>query len=82
METDREFVDLVASFDIEGLARALQARMTLSCGTVALLAVLKTAHLLGATGAKTLAYATSSDNKPDRKPDQLTVGYLAAAVYR
>ena len=50
-------------------------------GTMALLAALKTARLLGATGAQPLAYATSADGDPNRHPGQLTVGYLAAAIY-
>ena len=81
LETDREFVDLVATFDVEALAQALRARMTLSCGTMALLAVLKTARLRGARGARVLAYATSADADQTRQPGRLTVGYLAAAIY-
>jgi hypothetical protein len=81
VRTDRRLVELVAAFDVDGLSAALQAEQVQACGATGLVAALKTAQKLGASGAHALAYAASGDVTGDKRPGTYTVGYLAAAVY-
>jgi len=71
----------VAAFDVDGLTAALRAGKVQACGATGLVAALKTAQKLGATGARVLAHTTSGDVTGDRRPGTYCVGYLAAAVY-
>ena len=82
VRTDRRLTDLVAVFDVNGLCAALHAEEVQACGATGLVAALRTAELLGAQGARVLAYTTSGDVTGDKRPGRYTVGYLAAAVYR
>ncbi|PKO23909.1 MAG: AmmeMemoRadiSam system protein B [Chloroflexi bacterium HGW-Chloroflexi-1] len=79
---DRRLVDLVAAFDVDGLSAALRAGEVQACGATGLVAALKTAQKLGATGALVLAHTTSGDVTGDQRPGAYCVGYLAAAAYR
>ena len=81
VRTDRRLVDFVAAFDVDGLSAALQAEQVLACGAAGLVAVLRAAQKLGATGAQVLAYTNSGEVTGDKRPGQYCVGYLAAAVY-
>ena len=81
IRTDRRLVDLVAAFDIAGLAAALSEEQVQACGATGLIAALRTAQALGARGARVLAYASSGDVTGDKRPGTYTVGYLAAAAY-
>ena len=81
VRTDRRLVDLVAEFDVDGLAEALQEEEVQACGATGLIAMLRTCQKLGATGARVLSYAASGDVTGDKRPGVYTVGYLAAAVY-
>jgi MEMO1 family protein len=78
---DRKLVDLVAAFDVDGLAAALQAEQVQACGAVGLVTVLLAAQKLGARGAQVLAYTSSGDVTGNKRPGTYTVGYLAAAAY-
>lgn len=78
---DRKLVELVAAFDVDGLAAALRAEQVQACGAVGLVTVLRAAQKLGARGAQVLAYAASGDVTGDKRPGTYTVGYLAAAAY-
>ncbi|MGQ9490299.1 MAG: AmmeMemoRadiSam system protein B [Anaerolineae bacterium] len=79
---DRRLVELVAAFDVDGLARALAAEEVQACGATGLVAGLRTAQKVGAKGARVLKYSTSGDVTGDKRPGVYTVGYLAAVVYR
>lgn len=79
---DRKLVELVAAFDVDGLARALAAEEVQACGATGLIAGLQAAQKVGARGVQVLKYATSGDVTGDKRPGVYTVGYLAAAVYR
>jgi AmmeMemoRadiSam system protein B len=81
VRTDRRLVDLVAAFDLDGLADALEKEEVQACGATGLVAVFRACRQLGARGARVLAYATSGDVTGDKRPGTYTVGYLAAAVY-
>lgn len=81
VRTDRRLVDLVAAFDVDGLAEALEEEEVQACGATGLIAVLRACQKLGATGARVLSYAASGDITGDKRPGIYTVGYLAAAVY-
>jgi MEMO1 family protein len=81
VRTDRRLVDLVAAFDLDGLAGALEEEEVQACGATGLIAVLRACQEIGATAARVLAYATSGDVTGDKRPGVYTVGYLAAAVY-
>jgi AmmeMemoRadiSam system protein B len=78
---DRRLVEMVAAFDVDGLAAALADEEVQACGATGLIAVLQASRKLGATGAKVLSYAASGDVTGDKRPGVYTVGYLAAAVY-
>jgi AmmeMemoRadiSam system protein B len=78
---DQRLAGLVGAFDVDGLALALQREEVNACGGSGLVAVLKAARAIGATGAVVLARATSGDITGDKRPGQYSVGYLAAAVY-
>jgi AmmeMemoRadiSam system protein B len=78
---DQRTVALVNAFDVDGLADALTREVVYACGATALVAVLKTARQLGATGAQVLTYSTSGDISGDKRPGNYTVGYMAAAAY-
>ena len=78
---DRKLVELVAAFDVDGLAAALQAEQVQACGAVGLVTVLRAAQKLGARGAQVLAYTSSGDVTGNKRPGTYTVGYLAAAAY-
>ncbi len=82
VHTDRGLVDLVAAFDVDGLAEALAAGRVQACGAAGLVAALRACQKLGARGAQVLNYASSGDVTGDKRPGAYTVGYLAAAVYR
>ncbi|MGQ9839354.1 MAG: AmmeMemoRadiSam system protein B [Anaerolineae bacterium] len=79
---DRRLVELVAAFDVDGLARALATEEVQACGATGLVAGLRTAQKVGAKGARVLKYSTSGDVTGDKRPGVYTVGYLAAVVYR
>jgi MEMO1 family protein len=81
VRTDRRLVDLLAAFDLDGLAEALEEEEVHACGATGLIAVFRACQKLGATGARVLAYAASGDVTGDKRPGVYTVGYLAAAVY-
>jgi hypothetical protein len=78
---DRRLVDLVAAFDVDELAQALEEEEVQACGATGLIAVLRACQKLGAAGARVLSYAASGDVTGDKRPGIYTVGYLAAAVY-
>jgi len=78
---DRRLAELVGAFDVDGLARALQADQVYACGAVGLVAALKAARRLGARGARVLRYASSGDVTGEKRPGNYTVGYLAAAMH-
>jgi MEMO1 family protein len=78
---DRRLVELVAAFDVDGLAAALADEEVQACGATGLIAALQACRKLGAAGAKALSYAASGDVTGDKRPGVYTVGYLAAAVY-
>lgn len=82
VRTDRRLVELVAAFDVEGLAAALATEQAQACGATGLVAVLEAARLRGATGVQVLAHTTSGDVTGDKRPGTYTVGYLAAAAYK
>ena len=79
---DRRLCDLVAAFDVDGLAAALADEAVQACGAAGLVTALRAAQLLGAQGCRVLNYAASGDVTGDRRPGTYTVGYLAAAAYR
>jgi hypothetical protein len=79
--TDRRLVELVAAFDVDELAEALEEEEVQACGATGLIAVFRACQRLGAAGAKVLSYAASGDVTGDKRPGVYTVGYLAAAVY-
>jgi MEMO1 family protein len=81
VRTDRRLVDLVAAFDVDGLAEALEEEEVQACGATGLIAVLRACQKLGAAGAMVLSYAASGDVTGDKRSGVYTVGYLAAAVY-
>ena len=78
---DQQTVELVNAFDLPGLTAALSEGRVQACGGTGLVAVLRAAQLLRATGARVLAYAASGDVTGDKRPGTYTVGYLAAAAY-
>lgn len=80
--TDRELVERVGAFDVDGLVEALRIGRVNACGDAGLATVLRAAQRRGATGAQVLKYAASGDVTGDKRPGVYTVGYLAAAVYR
>jgi MEMO1 family protein len=81
IRTDRRLVDLVAAFDLDRLAEALEEEEVQACGATGLITVFRACQQLGARGASVLAYAASGDVTGDKRPGSYTVGYLAAAVY-
>jgi MEMO1 family protein len=76
---DQKVLDRVAAFDEKGLMQDLKGDRVEACGGGAMVTVMKTARLLGATEAKVLHYANSGDVTGDRSG---VVGYLAAAFFR
>lgn len=82
VRTDRRLADLVAAFDVEGLAAALATEQAQACGATGLVAVLEAAQKRGARGVQVLAQTTSGDVTGKKQPGMYTVGYLAAAAYR
>jgi AmmeMemoRadiSam system protein B len=82
VKIDGELRDLVAAFDVRGLAGALAEERVNACGATGLVTALDAARRLGARGVQVLAYATSGDVTGDRRPGTYTVGYMAAAAYR
>lgn len=82
VRTDRRLAELLAAFDVAGLAAALAAEQVLACGATGLVAVLQAAQKRGARGVQILAQTTSGDVTGNKRPGTYTVGYLAAAVYR
>ncbi|MCX6031253.1 MAG: AmmeMemoRadiSam system protein B [Chloroflexi bacterium] len=78
---DRKLVELVAAFDVAGLAAALAVEEVQACGAAGLVAALSAAKQRGATAAQVLAYATSGDVTGNKRPGTYCVGYLAAAAY-
>jgi len=72
-------LDLVSAFDADGLQAALDANPEHACGGGPIVAVMRAARLLGATGARTLRYADSGDASCDKSS---VVGYMAAAIGR
>ncbi len=81
VRTDRQLVEWVAAFDVDGLAAALAAEQVQACGATGLVAVLEVARLRGAVGVRVLAHTTSGDVTGHKRPGTYTVGYLAAAAY-
>jgi MEMO1 family protein len=81
VRTDRRLVGLVAAFDVDGLAEALEEEEVQACGATGLIAALRACQKLDAAGAMVLSYAASGDVTGDKRSGVYTVGYLAAAVY-
>ena len=81
VRTDRRLADLVAAFDVAGLAAALATEQAQACGATGLVAVLEAAQKRGARGVQVLAQTTSGDVTGKKQPGVYTVGYLAAAAY-
>jgi AmmeMemoRadiSam system protein B len=81
VRADRRLAELVAAFDVEGLAAALAEGQAQACGATGLVAVLEAARLRGATGVQVLAQTTSGDVTGNKRPGTYTVGYLAAVAY-
>ena len=79
---DKVVIELVESFDIEGLAQALMEGRCHACGGAPVVAALLTAQALGANQAKVLHYTNSGDVTGNRRPGSYTVGYMAAAIYQ
>jgi AmmeMemoRadiSam system protein B len=79
---DRRLCELVAAFDVDGLAAALASEAVMACGAAGLVVALRAAQRLGARGCQVLRYAASGDVTGDKRPGTYTVGYLAAAAYR
>jgi MEMO1 family protein len=76
---DGVVLDLVSRFDADGLQAALDANPEHACGGGPVVAVMRAARQLGATGAKALHYADSGDVSGDKSS---VVGYMAAAIGR
>jgi AmmeMemoRadiSam system protein B len=76
---DRVVLDLVSQLDADGLQEALDANPEHACGGGPMVAVMRTAKQLGATGATLLQYADSGDISGDKSS---VVGYMAAAIGR
>ena len=79
---DRVMTELVESFDVKGLARALIEGRCQACGGAPVVTALLTAQALGANRATVLHYTNSGDVTGDRRPGSYIVGYMAAAVYQ
>ncbi|HEY3289726.1 MAG TPA: AmmeMemoRadiSam system protein B [Anaerolineae bacterium] len=78
---DHKLVELVNAFDISALIRALADGQVYACGATALVTVLQTGRLLGATSARVLACMNSGDITHEQRPGHYTVGYMAAVAY-
>lgn len=76
---DRGVIECVEAFDPDALQEALDRRPEHACGGGALVTIMRTARLLGATRAQVLQYADSGDVSGDKSS---VVGYLAAAFRR
>jgi MEMO1 family protein len=76
---DQVVLDLVAQLDADGLQVALDANPEHACGGGPMVAVMRAARQLGATGATVLQYADSGDVSGDKTS---VVGYMAAAIGR
>jgi AmmeMemoRadiSam system protein B len=76
---DHVVLDLVTEFDADGLQAALDGNPEHACGGGPVVAVMRAARALGATGAKTLQYADSGDVSGDKSS---VVGYMAGAIGR
>ncbi len=79
--TDRRLVELVSTFDVDGLRAALRTEAVQACGAVGLLAIMETCQRLGGQGVHVLQYTNSGEVTGDKRPGSYTVGYMAAAVY-
>lgn len=77
---DRVFMDLVAGFDAERLARALLEGRCHACGGAAVVTAMTVAQARGATGATVLAYTNSGDVTGRKTMGDYTVGYTAVAM--
>ena len=78
-EQDAKAIEKILALDPKGFAgKVAQAEISM-CGYGPVTAMLTAARRLGATQAKLLKYATSSDVSRDT---QVAVGYAAIAVYR
>jgi AmmeMemoRadiSam system protein B len=74
---DAVVVRYVEQYDPEGLQTSLEANPSHACGGGPMVAVLRAARGLGATGARVLRYADSGDVTGDTRQ---VVGYMSAAV--
>jgi AmmeMemoRadiSam system protein B len=77
-QMDGEVSRLVARFDADALMELFEREHDHACGSGPIVAVLKAARALGATGARVMRYGDSGDVTGDK--DQV-VGYLSAAVF-
>lgn len=78
-EQDAKAIERILALDPKGFAgKVAQAEISM-CGYGPVTAMLTAAKRLGATQAKLLKYATSSDVSRDTK---MAVGYAAIAIYR
>jgi AmmeMemoRadiSam system protein B len=77
-ELDSEVLDCVARFDPDGLERLLETDHDHACGGGPIVAVMRAARELGATGASVLRYADSGDVTGET---EAVVGYLSAALF-
>jgi len=76
---DGKVLDLLSSFDADGLMRLLEANPDHACGGGPMVAVMKAARELGASASRVLAYADSADVTGD---ERAVVGYASAAFFR
>ena len=77
--TDKHVLDLVNSFDADGLCEALKAQPDHACGGGPMVSVMRAARALGARDGRVLKYADSGDVSGDKSA---VVGYMAAAFGR
>jgi AmmeMemoRadiSam system protein B len=75
---DAVVMERVEQVDATGLMEELEREPQHACGGGPLVAVLRAAQQLGATGARILKYADSGDVSGDKES---VVGYMAAAIW-
>lgn len=76
---DGVVLDAVSRFDADRLQAALDANAGHACGGGPIVAVMRAARHLGATGARTVQYADSGDVSGDKTS---VVGYMSAVIGR
>ena len=75
-EMDARVLECVTRFDPDGLCEVLKRQPDHACGGGPIVAVMRTARLIGAREARVLKYANSGDVSGDKSA---VVGYMAAA---